>query len=207
MNDRSAILQDARVREAVALLEKQRGLDERADRVVGFGVTILAGGGAVAIANGHAEVLLGAGTLFALLAAYALNLWTRGIALGLARGRLAEVLADQLGEGVLIGEAVGSLFHMRDNPSLLAIHIGFGGLGVAATAAGFAQALHQPRWVLIVFTLATVFDCLLVALAYRDMVRIWPRTREVIQSWPPLQSTAAGRDRQAEAPPSERAEG
>lgn len=171
--------------EAQTMFRAKLEASQRADRILGFGVTFIAIAATAGIAREFNEVMLLTPTALSLLLSYVLHLYADLVVYGTARARLEEVLAERLQEEVLIGETVGPVRHGgRNNPSISAVQA-FYLLGtVGAAIAGAVIAEDVSSLALVVYLVVTVAALLIVGLSWRDVRRSWTHAAKRVAQWP-----------------------
>jgi hypothetical protein len=161
--------------EAQALFKAGVSARERADRVIGVGMTGAAAASGVGVANDFVEVLLGVPTVLALLLTYQFSLYADLVAFGTARSRVEAALAARLREEALVAESVGPSRHANRNVSIVLAQALFLILTVgAAVAGGFIAVQDGLRTSLLYFPLtATSAATALVGVCPMKCVWSW----------------------------------
>ena len=192
-------LAEARQEEAQALFAAGRAGLERADRLLGLGVSLTAAAAAAGIANGFEQVLLGIPTALSLIYAYVFQVYADVAVMGVGRRRLECVLDMQLGAPALLYETkLAPLRHGDVSPSIPAVQAMYGVLLVGSAIAGGIVAIDIGLAALIIYAGSTMFAACCLALAVRDMRRAGPRAEQAVACWP-ARSSAASQDRFASA--------
>jgi hypothetical protein len=179
MDDREFILESWRA-EAADLFRAGRSAIERADRVLPVVGTVAVAGSIASFANGFPEGFLPLPGLMALALAYVVNSLSDAVAMGLARRRIEEALATELGREVLLYEThVATLRRAGDTPSVMA-YVGTAGLLVLGSIlAGMVIAIEQTSALgVAVYSIGTLACVVTVLLAVRDERRLWGRANQ-----------------------------
>src|SRR3954453_15299960 len=170
--------------EADLMFNASRACIERADRVLGLGVTVLTGSVAVGVANDAVEVVLGVPVALGLLISYVMQVYADAVAMGMARKRIEQHLADRLGQEILIYERrVAAERHSHGVSFVTGIGVGL--LFAGSVAAGLVIALQEDRWwVTAGYAVAAAAASLTTVISWSDMVKTPERAEAAVATWP-----------------------
>ena len=185
MTERERLLIETRREEAFALFSAGRSTNDRADRVLGFGVSFITAAVAAGIANGFPEVMLAVPVALSFLFSYVLQLYADLIALGVARGQVEKALERELGGPALIYEdRVAAVRHGDVNPSIPFTQAMYALMISGSGVAGAIIAARHATLALVVYLGATGLAVTMMALSIRDMRAVWGKARAAVKDWP-----------------------
>lgn len=130
--------------------------------------------------------MLAVPTALALLFAYTFQLYADAFALGAARRRLEEVLAQQLRAPALIyGSKAAPVIHdPGSNRSGWLAQMVYGGLIMGSGVAGLVIAAADGLLALVVYSIFTLASYAAAALSIHDLGRVQSRVRDAVAEWP-----------------------
>jgi hypothetical protein len=187
LGDREKQLIETRRAEAMALYATGHAYNARNDQLVAAGVAVIAAAAALSVKSHIDEVLLGIPVAFLLLATYAAQVDTDMRIIAVARQRLEDVLADQLGAPALIYQSHAAQFRRgRYIRGIIWVRYVLlaGAAGAGVNGAIVAAEPQKSDWVLPVYllVLAALSMCLLRAFCEtgkaesdaKRRLKLWP---------------------------------
>jgi hypothetical protein len=179
-------VRDLRREEAFTLFTTARSHMARSDQLLTIGGAFLAAVTAVAVKDGHEEIMLGVAPALLLLLSVSLQVFADVTLMTAARQRLEEVLAKELrGEQALIIETLALKYRTgRYIRGGFALQVAFIVFTAGAAVEGLHVACGLGRTAVILYLGATAMALAAALLSARDLFAVREDATKRLRSWP-----------------------